>query len=154
MTTAADIVNEIENVKAFFANRQGGGAGSDPALKKGFVDALMKLVALCPSINAENGKLVHDALKDNGHAGTARIIACIDSKMSAFVGHQDVDRQVLLKPSGWYMQEQWDILRDKRTQWTAKMTVGVEGLMNVGCRHPEEQTLRQLLGMLLAAIDV
>ncbi len=56
-------VKEIENVKAFFANRQGGGAGSDPALKKGFVDALMKLVALCPSINAENGKLVHDALK-------------------------------------------------------------------------------------------
>ena len=49
------------------------------------------------------------------------------------------------------IQAEWDTILDKKKSFSLKMTVLVERLNLIGCTHPDEQTLKWLLALLLAA---
>ena len=154
---AQAIINEIDSVKSFLNARPSDEANcaTNEALKKNFTAALVQQVNSCLSLHKADATLVVDALKDSpyGDVNTKRILAAIDAKVihnaSAATAATGVKDQFL--KTWWNMctQDDWDWFKDPKRSFYQKLTKLVDRGNLLGCNHPDEQTLKWMLAMLL-----
>lgn len=125
-------------------------------LRKSFVNTLVVQINTCPTFGAADATKLCDGLKGGaspyGEAGTQKLMDTIDAKQKESQQTAPATKkgkkktitansQLLKHIWNYPTQPEWDILFDKKKQFSAKMATLVHRLMLVGCIHPDEQTL-------------
>ncbi len=156
---SANLIKEVNNVKAFFKAREGLQTGADSlaSLRASFMTALVVQIKSLPAFGASDATALSDVLKDSpyGVEGTAKIVATIDARLGEASSAKPSQKaaksnsQFLKQVWNFPTQPDWDILFNKKKSFAIKMSVVVERLNLVGCTHPDEQTLKWILAMLL-----
>jgi hypothetical protein len=156
---AMHLVKEVQHVKEFFKARGvlSTTADQDQNLRNSFVNTLIVQLNVMPTFRPLDGTALSEVLKDSpyGEAGTAKIISVIDARLQSSsktkAPQHTHDTQCLKQPWNYPVQQEWDTIFDKKKPWTMKMSVVVERLNLIGCTHPDEQTLKWVLAMVLVA---
>ena len=147
------LLEEIASVKTFFHGRDHGEA-SIMKLSCNFTASLVQQINSCLTISMSDASTVIRALQDSplGDSNLKQIIAAVDSKVQSSTASRLAAAcpkdQVLLEWWNYCTQEEWDFFKSKQG-FHAKMTKLVDRGQLVGCLHPDEQSLKWMLAMLL-----
>ena len=148
------LVKEIQSVRALLKSRQLLGA-NDTALTQNYVNAMVKQITACKEISTHDGNLIMQALADSpyGDEGTKKIISAVDGKLqsSSTSASANANKPTQSLKAWWsYLtQEDWDFIRDVKRNVHAKMTRLVERANSIGLTHPDEQTIKWMLAVLV-----
>ena len=156
------IINEVDDARRFLSGREKiTGPESMVTLRKSFADSLVKQIFAHKGITASEAAEVQSALQSStlnspfDESDTTRICAALDAKLELAlnnvpVGRKDGNKQSMKIPWAYTTTKDWQTtLNNKKTGWSAKMTLIVERILAVGCCNPDEQTLEKVLAFVL-----
>ena len=155
-TMVQHIINEIGDARRFLSGREKTtGPDSMVTLRKSLADSLAEQISAHKGIAASDAAEMQSALQPStlnspfDESDTARICAALDAKLELAlndvrVGRKDSNKQSMKIPWAYTTTKGWSTtLNNKRTGWSAKMTLIVERILAVGCCNPDEQTLKK-----------
>ena len=152
------MLKEINSARGFFRSRSGVVGEFDEKITKNFIDTMVQQVNACVAFSPTDATMLNDALHDNpyGLAGTKRLTSVIDAKLaaaSAFVNTKPASefKQVMKGATLLliFTDHDWTLFKDPKKSFCFKVTRALERMNLIGLTHPEEQTLRWLLAILL-----
>ena len=151
------IMKEVESVKSFSKTRYGLPGGDDAnSVVHGFVTSIIKQLNDAKSYGAQEAAWLSDAMKDSpyGDAGTKKIIAAIDAAVgkatATATNSAEEPKQFFRKWWTACTATDWECFKSSKP-WSAKMTCLIDRANSIGCTHPDEQSLKWMLAMLLCA---
>ena len=153
-------MKEIQSFKEFYASRsKAGGDGVNPSLLASFKTSLVCQINNTASLTMEDGTAVNAALNDAPYGAELlqEIQQAIDCKVGMAVtakkpraGKPGAVKQQTLKHIWNYpTQADWDVLLDAKRNFSSKASCLVHRMCVVGCSHPDEQSLKWALALLL-----
>jgi hypothetical protein len=154
---AANVIKEIASVKSFVRARTGLDAdGVSDTLMSSFVATIVKMINATASFSTLDAGHVTDAIADRPYgASTGQVVAAIEARLKAsqaIVSVKDPIGGASQFIKCWWdfgLQSDWDFIRNPKHSWNSKMTRMVERGMSLGVNHPDEQSLKWLLALLL-----
>ena len=155
MSAIQHIVTEIKGVRQFFQARGDAGPAGDTQLQRSLSDSVLHMINGLTSISPSDASQLHAAVADNPYGDeTKRVKVAIDEKVKSVTASASntaitTGGQFLKCVWNYATKNQMDYLLAPKNPWAGKMTIAVEICNNVGCTHPNEQTVKWTLAMLL-----
>ena len=127
-------------------------------MKSSFTTALVVQINAMVALSADDATALHEALKDApyGEDGIQKIMRAIDAKIQhvpCLRGKPNKGgtkgQQFLKKVWNYPIQDEWDVLLDPKKSFCTKASTIVHRMNLVGCSHPDEQTIKWMLALLL-----
>ena len=155
LAMAAQLIQEIENTTAYCKEKQLLNDTVCAPIARNFATGLIQQINNCLTLGRQEAVAVLEALKESAYedADRKRIMASLEAKISSphqgKTGARTLD-QVLTNPWAVCTESDWVVFRNPKASFHTKMTRLVERLNLIGCTHPNVQTQRWMLAMLIA----